>query len=236
VLFKTGLDTVKKYWNKIFPELQPALDGLMKVLDWAYHIIFLPVMAGIGFALGALKNSWKNIWDTICDVLKVAWDLIKGVVKVGWDVISGVFQVIVDLLSGKFSKAWKDMKDTVGKTLGDLWDTIKRVAKDIGHAFEDLGKSIANGILGGLAGGVNAVADGINWILDKVHAPKGLRLPDNWKPPHFANGTTGSGHEGGLAVVGDGGKKELIQLPNGQTMLSPATSTLMNLPKRYSGT
>jgi tape measure domain-containing protein len=226
-----GLDTVKKYWNKIFPELQPALDGLMKVLDWAYHIIFLPVMAGIGFALGALKNSWKNIWDTICDVLKVAWDLIKGVVKVGWDVISGVFQVIVDLLSGKFSKAWKDMKDTVGKTLGDLWDTIKRVAKDIGHAFEDLGKSIANGILGGLAGGVNAVADGINWILDKVHAPKGLRLPDNWKPPHFANGTTGSGHEGGLAVVGDGGKKELIQLPNGQTMLSPATSTLMNLPR-----
>jgi hypothetical protein len=39
------------------------------------------------------------------------------------------------------------------------------------------------------------------------------------------------GHKGGLAIVGDGGKKELIQTPDGQMMLSPDTSTLMNLPK-----
>jgi tape measure domain-containing protein len=226
---QTGLDTVKKYWNKIFPELQPALDGLMKVLDWMYHIVFLPITVGIGIALGALKNSWKKIWDTICDLLKGAWDLISGVIKVGWDVISGVFQVIIDLLSGKFSKAWKDMKDTVGKTLGDLWDMVKKVAKDIGGAFVDLGKAIANGIIGGLAGGVNAVVDGINWILDKVNAPQDMHLK-YWKNiPQFANGT--DGHKGGLAIVGDGGKKELIQTPDGQMMLSPNTSTLMNLPK-----
>ncbi len=48
-----------------------------------------------------------------------------------------------------------------------------------------------------------------------------------------ANGT--KSHPGGLALVGDGtgnnAGRELMQYPNGRTALSPATPTVMNLPK-----
>ncbi|MGM8215180.1 phage tail tape measure protein [Bacillaceae bacterium W0354] len=49
--------------------------------------------------------------------------------------------------------------------------------------------------------------------------------------PMYADGTPPGGHKGGLAVVGDGGGRELIALPSGQTLLSPNRDTLINLPK-----
>jgi SLT domain-containing protein/phage-related protein len=225
---QSGLDTMKKYWNSIWPEFQPALDNLMKILDWVWHIVIEPMFLGIKIALGMLENSWQAIWATICSVLKLAFDEIKMWVQFWWDMVSGIFKVIMDLLSGNFSKAWTDMKNTCTKAFSDLWSNLKGIAGDIGSIFVNLGKSIADALLGGLAAGVNAIGGGVNWILDQVHAPKTWHL-GTWTPPKFAKGT--DGHEGGLAVVGDGKKKELIRTPDGHMFLSPNTDTLLNLPK-----
>lgn len=48
----------------------------------------------------------------------------------------------------------------------------------------------------------------------------------------YAKGTPKGGHPyDGLAVVGDGGGRELITLPSGKSFLSPATDTILPLPK-----
>ncbi|RST59715.1 phage tail tape measure protein [Siminovitchia terrae] len=47
----------------------------------------------------------------------------------------------------------------------------------------------------------------------------------------WAKGTPPQGHPGGAAVVGDGGGRELIKLPDGRSFLSPSTDTLLNLPR-----
>ena len=47
--------------------------------------------------------------------------------------------------------------------------------------------------------------------------------------PKYAKGT--DSHKGGLAVVGDGGKHEVVKTPDGQLALTPNTSTLVDLPK-----
>ena len=47
--------------------------------------------------------------------------------------------------------------------------------------------------------------------------------------PKYAKGT--DYHKGGLAVVGDGGKNELVIDPSGKMFVTPATDTIMNLPK-----
>lgn len=47
----------------------------------------------------------------------------------------------------------------------------------------------------------------------------------------WAKGTPPSGHPGGTAVVGDGGGRELVKLPDGRSFLSPDTHTMLNLPK-----
>lgn len=48
----------------------------------------------------------------------------------------------------------------------------------------------------------------------------------------YKNGTGTSGHAGGNAILGDGGKTEPFMLPDGRIGLSPAIATLFpNLPK-----
>lgn len=47
--------------------------------------------------------------------------------------------------------------------------------------------------------------------------------------PRYAEGT--EGHPGGLAVVGDGGRAEGIQLPDGSIYKSPSKDTVVDLPK-----
>lgn len=49
------------------------------------------------------------------------------------------------------------------------------------------------------------------------------------KIPEYAEGT--DNHPGGMAVVGDGGKSELVETPSGAKFLTPATDTIINLPK-----
>lgn len=47
--------------------------------------------------------------------------------------------------------------------------------------------------------------------------------------PRYAKGT--DNHPGGLAVVGDGGKSEAVVMPDGSIYKTPATDTLVNLPR-----
>jgi tape measure domain-containing protein len=49
--------------------------------------------------------------------------------------------------------------------------------------------------------------------------------------PAYKDGTKGKGHKGGYAFVGDGGESELITTPGGKSFWSPATTTLVDLPK-----
>lgn len=53
-------------------------------------------------------------------------------------------------------------------------------------------------------------------------------MPEKPTPPTYAEGT--NYHEGGLAIVGDGGKAEVVEA-KGKTFLTPNKPTLMNLPR-----
>lgn len=47
--------------------------------------------------------------------------------------------------------------------------------------------------------------------------------------PEYAKGT--QDHPGGLAIVGDGGRAEMVVFPDGSVWRTPATDTLVNLPE-----
>jgi len=49
--------------------------------------------------------------------------------------------------------------------------------------------------------------------------------------PRYKHGTKADGHKGGLAMVGDGGKRETVITPSGQIFDTPSKPTIMDLPK-----
>lgn len=174
-----------------------------------------------------MKNSIKTIWNAIknhiIDPIKSAFKTVTGTLT---NLRTKALDIFNSLKDGA-GKIWNNMIETFKKLPLKMADALKKGAKSIGSAM----KSVSKVMLEGIAKGVNGVSSGINWILDKVHAPKKLRIP-KWTIPQYAKGT--DDHPGGLAVVSDGkgkNKQELIALPNGQMFLSPKQETIMNLPK-----
>ncbi|WP_025726788.1 phage tail tape measure protein [Heyndrickxia ginsengihumi] len=170
-----------------------------------------------------LKNLFTKMWDSLKNIFK---NPIKWIVDHFNSLKSSSLKIFDNLRSGA-SKIWTNMISTVKKLPGKMADGIKSGAGKLKSAMT----SIGNAMLKGLEKGVNGVTGGINWILEKVHAPKSLRIP-KWKVPQYAKGT--GDHPGGFAVVSDGkgkNKQELITLPNGQSFLSPNKETVLNLPK-----
>lgn len=87
--------------------------------------------------------------------------------------------------------------------------------------------SLGNSMIGKFESVVNGLIGGVNTVSGKLGIDKKLKL---WDAPEFAHGT--DHHKGGPMIVGDKYGRELVELPNGKTFLSPDTDTLIpNAPK-----
>ncbi|MGG3773091.1 phage tail tape measure protein [Heyndrickxia faecalis] len=176
---------------------------------------------------GGLKTVMTKMWTALKGIFSLPIGTIKSLLKTGFTSMKNSSVNIFNSMKHGASKIWNSMISTIKSLPGRMATGLKNGASKLKSAM----KSIGNAMIEGLAAGVNGVRKGINWILDKVHAPKKLHIP-KWDPPHYAKGT--DNHPGGPAVVSDGKGKnvqELITLPDGQAFLSPLRETVMNLPK-----
>lgn len=172
--------------------------------------------------------------------------------------ISGMWSAIKDFFTQGASNAWQkallmetkirgafsSLKTKAMQIVGQMWSGIKGRFDEIVQGAATLPFKIGAGIrataskaldgmkyvgnlmLSGIGNVVNGVAKGLNWAMKKLNIDFVI---NEWAVPQYAKGT--KSHPGGPAILGDGGGAELYRTPAGQLGLSPATDTLMNLPK-----
>jgi phage-related protein len=125
----------------------------------------------------------------------------------------------------KTSKIFEDIVSGAKKLPGRIGDGIRSMAGKVKDGVSAVGKKLA----GGLESVMNTITQkGINVVLDKIGVSKKNQIPA-LNIPGYATGT--DFHPGGWAILGDGGKQELLRTPDGRMALSPDTDTLMNLPR-----
>ncbi|ARK23311.1 hypothetical protein SporoP37_00470 [Sporosarcina sp. P37] len=84
--------------------------------------------------------------------------------------------------------------------------------------------------LNGIQSGAAAVKSALSNLAARIASvPTPTVSAPGGGPKAYAKGTRF--HPGGDAIVGDGGGEELMRFPNGRMALSPATDTLLNLPR-----
>lgn len=233
---------VKSSFSRVSSTIRGIFNGIKGFISWIWgsiNKVFSSIIGGIvNFVksrFSSMRNTISSIFNDIRNVAKTVWNAIKDFV------IKPVMSVV-----NRVGSLFSGLRRTVGNIFNGIRNTIVGIFDKVVGAIKNLPKRMAEGLkknAGRIAGGIKAVskflleglAKGvngvINWILDKVHAPKKLRIP-KWEIPEYAKGT--DNHEGGLAKVSDGkgpNKRELIRLPNGQLFLSPKKETIMNLPK-----
>lgn len=148
--------------------------------------------------------------------------------------------IIFTAFSEKFpllAKTFEDIFGGIKKIFGGLIDFVTGIFTGNWEQALDGLKSIAKGIFDTIKGIFLApfrlFATGINWVIEKINGLK-IDVPD-WIPviggnsysfniptipeglPNFATGT--SYHRGGPAIINEGGRGEIVDLPNGSKVI-----------------
>ncbi|MBO3793229.1 MULTISPECIES: transglycosylase SLT domain-containing protein [Bacillus] len=224
------LNIVTAVFPVVLSIIQVALKNIIAIIQGAIGII----MGIVKVFKGLFTGNFRMMWDGVKQIFSSAVGMVKKLV-------SNMGSAITDrwlYIKNKVALLALDLRQKVMDRFNDLVEGAKKLPGKIGDGIKNMAHkavsgvtSLANKLAGALGKGVNGVIGGVNWVLDKIglkdkHIPK-------WEVPKYAHGT--GGHPGGPAILGDGkganAGPEMYRTPSGHVGLSPATDTLMNLPK-----
>ncbi|MGX8233436.1 transglycosylase SLT domain-containing protein [Bacillus subtilis] len=224
------LNIVTAVFPVVLSIIQVALKNIIAIIQGAIGII----MGIVKVFKGLFTGNFRMMWDGVKQIFSSAVGMVKKLV-------SNMGSAITDrwlYIKNKVALLALDLRQKVMDRFNDLVEGAKKLPGKIGDGIKNMAHkavsgvtSLANKLAGALGKGVNGVIGGVNWVLDKIglkdkHIPK-------WPVPKYAHGT--GGHPGGPAILGDGkganAGPEMYRTPSGHVGLSPATDTLMNLPK-----
>ncbi|MBX6334053.1 transglycosylase SLT domain-containing protein [Candidatus Saccharibacteria bacterium] len=223
-------------WSKMWEGVKQLVKGAAQFIWNLINLMFVGriIKTAKGFingfkaifsgGLNAVKGFFSNFRTNITNIISKAINWVVSFTKNGFTRMKNGIGSIMSGAKNLVSKAFSSMVSGAKALPGKIGSGIKSMA---GKALSGI-NYLRNKMIDGLAFGVNGVISGINWVLRKIEGKNAKQLK-TWTPPAYAKGT--SGHPGGPAIVGDGGKKELIRTPDGKLMLSPNTDTMVNLPK-----
>ncbi len=187
------------------------------------------------------KDKWEGIKKSTTDNFEEVrrWTVDK------WDKVKDKVSTAASNAKTNASTAWDNMKTNVSTYNETIKTNTDKAFNAVVGWATGLGGRIKSGIDSGvdkvkkgakaLATGfhefplkaVNAIKNGVAWVLEKVGAGKN-KLGDNYPAPNYAQGT--GYHPGGMALVNDGygaNYREAYQLPNGQQGIFPNQRNLM---------
>lgn len=219
----TSLTTnLSTWWNNILTNFKKWLNDKLAEFN-AFRANLSKFFSDLWTSLtGNLSKWWGNIYSNFKSWLS---DKIKYVTTFGSN-IGKAFSGVWTTVTNSMGKAWDNIRSKFDGFLNGLVSGAKNIGKGLRNAFA----SAFNLGIGSVSKGVNKIIDGINWVLGKLGVGDSKIGKWNFVPiPQYAKGT--KAHPGGAAIVGDGGMKELIMTPKGDTYMSPATDTLVDLPK-----
>jgi hypothetical protein len=143
-------------------------------------------IVGIAAAVALLAIGFKLLWDrskTFQDVLKGVWEAVQGYVEIvvdyfkgplmaAWDIVSGAIDAISALIRGDFGAAWEGLKTMIGGVIEWIKTTLLALPLLILGYAVDIGTSIVNGIVSGVAtlgeSTWNAISGIATYLLNKA--------------------------------------------------------------------
>ena len=178
-------------------------------------------------AIAIVSALFESIKETIQNIVSAIKDWISEKVEAAKETISNV----IDAVSGFFA----NLKETISGIFDNIADKIRSVMNTVKGIFENVLDSIENlwnglsDFVGGIFDGIgtafdnlisgaksliNNFIDGLNFAIDIINAIPGVSIG---YVDYLAHGT--DDWSGGFAVMNEGGRGELVNLPNGSQVI-----------------
>lgn len=240
-LLNGPVDLVKKLWDDMSGAVVAKGSVIWESSKKVWDDVSTKVKTRTSEAWQNTKDNWENIKRSTGDNFETA----KNWTREKWDNIKDKVSTASRTAKENGSNAWSTLKERVGgyndtiksntsNAFNSVVDASKKLGGRIGEsmskgakAVENGAKSIANGLKHFPMKAINAIKDGVGWVLEKLSA-KNTMGGDYKDTKAYAQGT--GYHPGGMALVNDGygaNYQEAYQLPNGQQGLFPKQRNLM---------
>ncbi|PIC88432.1 phage tail tape measure protein [Sporosarcina sp. P21c] len=237
---KSGWDSTKLGWNDMTTNVSNKAKDLKDNTTKFFGDKWTSLKNTTTNGANNIKTGWNDLKNNV--VTKVS-DLSTGAKTKYNDMKTSLISKTNDIKSG-ISNGFTTAKDKVIDTVnnmktkalsvfteivkgatalpGKMKDGIVSMASKAVDGIRNVGNKMAT-MFGSV---VNGLIKGLNSITSTLGVGTNIK---EWKVPQFHAGT--DAHKGGLMVVGDKYGREIVELPNGQTFISPDTDTLVNAPK-----
>ena len=193
---KSVIETV---WNAIHTAITTAMDAISNVISTVWNAI-----SGV---VNTIWSVISSIWNSIKDHITNTLNAIHAVVSAVWNAISGFISGVLNTISSVVSSIWNGIKNTVTNilntiktTVSNIWDSVKNAVtqkitaikdtivngfnaavnfiKNLGSQAVQWGADIINNIVSGIKSKINAVADAVKGIADKIRSFLHFSVPD----------------------------------------------------------
>lgn len=206
----------------------------------------------VTFVTGAFTGDWGKAWKGVEDIVLGFKQYISSLFQLLFMAITTIFSPIVQWFSKKFQAARDGVTNAfsnIGSWFGQKREDIKSNLKPIAQWFKDIFKSAYNGItsifnkIGGyfntvggwikspVLGAVKAIAKAVNWVYGKLGGGGDLINVSGLN--NYASGTNGVARDSFGVVNDQSGNtyRELVQYPNGQTVIPTGRNVVLPMPK-----
>ena len=188
----------------------------------------------VTFVTGAFTGDWGKAWKGVEDIALGFKQYISSLFKLLFGTITAIFSPIAQWFSKKFQAA----RDSVTKAFSNIgsWfkDIFKSAYNGITSIFDKIGgyfNKVAGWIKSPVLGAVKAIAKAVNWVYGKLGGDGDLINVSGLN--QYASGTNGVARDSFGVVNDQSGNtyRELVQYPNGQTVIPTGRNVVLPMPK-----
>lgn len=207
-IIQTILTVVIAVISSIMAAVTPIIAFIGSVMTSIFDFIS-PIISFVADTFGMVATVIGTIWNTIAKVIGGVIEgisiVISGIVQVVtkvfdtiWGIISGVMNRVGGFITGVF--------DGIRTAWTGLTDFVNGIFDGVSNAVDE--------VVSGVKSVVNFCIDGINGAIDLINMIPGV---DIGHIEHLLHGT--DNWEGGFARMNEGGRGELVNLPNGTQVI-----------------
>lgn len=170
----------------------------------------------IGSVLGAVTGVFANVFATVSKVFTNISNFISKIINGVSKVISTLSGIVGGVFNAIYSTV-SNIMDSVGGAVSGVFEGIKNawtgLTSFVNGVFSGIGSAVES-LISGVKGVVNAVIGGFNFAIGIINKIPGVEIG---MIPYLLHGT--DNFQGGFAIMNEGGRGELVNLPNGSQVI-----------------
>ena len=173
---------ISDLWNNV---LKPVFDAIGSVFKWLWDVVLSVILIAMAAQFALVWNGIKALWDNVLkptfqalgDFFRWVWE---KVLKPTLGFLSDTFKTTFEGIKLIWNKVLKPVFDAIGSVFKKVWNEyLKPTIDAITKAFTDMGDAIGKvwdklwnvilkPIINGILGGMETLANGVVWAMNKV--------------------------------------------------------------------